>query len=52
MTHRKGEKELNDKVERTKKGRYLVVVSEDSVKSIRLPKNRHPPGVRRMERSP
>jgi len=51
MTHRKGEKELNDRVEKTRKGRYLVVVGEKSVKTIRLPKTRQPPGVRRMERS-
>ena len=46
MTHRKGEKELNDRVENTKKGRYLVVVSRKSVKTIRLPA-----GARRMERT-
>lgn len=52
MTHRRGEKELNDRVERTKKGRFLVVVSDKSVETIRLPKRaRNPPGVRRMERT-
>ncbi len=51
MTHRKGEKELNDKVERTKKGRFLVIVGEKSVHTVKLPKQRQPPGVRRMERS-
>jgi len=51
MTHRKGEKELNDKVERTKKGRFLVIVSKKTVHTVKLPKQRHPPGVRRMERS-
>jgi hypothetical protein len=51
MTHRKGEKELNDRVENTKKGRFLVVVGKKSVRTIKLPKQRQPPGVRRMERS-
>jgi len=51
MTHRKGEKELNDRVEKTRKGRFLVVVGEKSVHTVKLPKQRHPPGVRRMERS-
>jgi len=50
MTHRKGEKQLTDKVERAKKGRFLVIVSEKSVHSVKLPR-RQPPGVRRMERS-
>jgi len=47
VTHRKGEKELNDRVEKTRKGRYLVVVTRKSVKTFRLPA-----GARRMERSP
>ena len=51
MTHRKGEKELNDKVEKTRKGRFLVIVGEKSVHTVKLPKQRQPPGVRRMERS-
>jgi len=51
MTHRKGEKELNDRVEKTKKGRFLVVVNEGKVRTFKLPKQRQPPGVRRMERS-
>jgi hypothetical protein len=46
VTHRKGEKELNDRVEDTKKGRFLVIVSRKSVKTIRLPA-----GARRMERT-
>ena len=51
MTHRRGEKELNDRVEKTRKGRFLVVVNEGKVRTFKLPKHRQPPGVRRMERS-
>lgn len=47
MTHRKGEKELNDKVEKAKKGdRYLVIVGKNDVVSKKL----GPKMVRDMEK--
>jgi hypothetical protein len=39
MTHRKGEKELNDRVEKARKGtRFLVIVGSKSVITRRLKK--------------
>lgn len=39
MTHRKGEKELNDKVEKARKGtRFLVIVGAKQVITRRLKK--------------
>ena len=49
MTHRKGETELTEKVEKTRKGRFLVIVGKKSVHTVRLPE-RLPPGARKMER--
>ena len=45
MTHRKGEKELNDKVEKTRKGKYLVIVTPKRVITEKLQ-----PGARKMEK--
>ena len=48
MTHRKGEKELNDRVEKTRKGRYLVIVTPHDVITRKLQPLQ--PGARKMEK--
>jgi len=51
MTHRKGEQQLTDRIEKSKSGRrYLVVVGKKSVKTIPLKKR--PDRFRSREKDP